>query len=84
MTGLPGQMISDDEEVVRATPPLSMYFGPDNVLLTLDVEFRHDLSSVAVAAAVRRFEQSIRARYPQIKRIYIEAVSPAAPPADPG
>jgi cation diffusion facilitator family transporter len=78
------QMVGDDDEVVRATSPLSMYFGPENVLLTLDVEFRHDLSSVAVAAAVRRFEQSIRTRYPKIKRIYIEAVPPVATPADSG
>ncbi|MGB7480381.1 MAG: cation diffusion facilitator family transporter [Burkholderiaceae bacterium] len=73
------QMVAADDRVVRASSPLSMYFGPDDVLLTLDVEFRADLPGTGIAQAVKHFEEEIRARYPKIKRIYIEAVPPAAP-----
>jgi divalent metal cation (Fe/Co/Zn/Cd) transporter len=50
-----------------------MYFGPENILLTLDVEFEHDLSADDIAAAVARIEKAIRARFQSVKRIYIEA-----------
>jgi cation diffusion facilitator family transporter len=75
------KMVTEDDAVVRTSSPLSMYFGPDNVLLALDVQFRPDLPSGAIAAAVRRIEQAIRARYPKIQRIYIESRSIAPPVA---
>ena len=62
-----------DPCVCKAAPPLSMYFGPDEVLLTLDVEFQPDATAEHVAAAVARIEHEIRTRYPKITRIYIEA-----------
>jgi cation diffusion facilitator family transporter len=58
-------------------PPASMYIGPDEVLLAIDVGFDPATSATEVAAAVRRLESSIREQYPRIKRIYIEARSPS-------
>ena len=52
-----------------------MYVGSDTVLLTLDVVFDPDASAADVASAVNTLEQDIRAHYPRIKRIYIEAAS---------
>lgn len=69
------QLARDDDAVETTSRALTMYFGPDNVLLTLDVNFRRGLSSEHVACAVKRIEQAIRARYPIIKRIYIEAIA---------
>jgi len=63
--------------VCRASPPLSMYIGADEVLLTLDVEFVPELPAADVAKTISRLEQQIRSRYPRIKRIYIEASSAA-------
>jgi hypothetical protein len=54
------------------------------VLLALDVEFRPDLPSGAIAPAVRRIEQAIRARYPKIQRIYIDAIPLRGPAASAG
>jgi cation diffusion facilitator family transporter len=62
--------------VRSATRPLSMYLGPDEVLLALDVEFEPDTASEDVASAVRSIEADVRARFPVIKRIYIEAREP--------
>ncbi len=64
--------------------PLSMYIGPDDVLLTLDVQFDSDAPAEDIAAAVRAIEHDIRQRYPKIRRIYIESatLSAAAAPGD--
>ena len=59
--------------VRSVTRPLSMYLGPDEVLVVLDVEFEPDAGAEDVASAVRSIEADIRARFPVIKRIYIQA-----------
>ncbi|MGB7905737.1 MAG: cation diffusion facilitator family transporter [Steroidobacteraceae bacterium] len=58
-----------------AASPLSMYLGPDEILLTLDVDFERDSSADEIVAAVASIERDIRSRYRKITRIYIEARS---------
>ena len=67
--------------VRRVGRMLSMYIGPEEVLLTLDVQFAAEASAEQVAAAVNELEKDISSRYPRIKRIYIEArsIAPRAP-----
>jgi divalent metal cation (Fe/Co/Zn/Cd) transporter len=62
-----------DASVHATGYPLTMYLGPDEVLLTLDVEFAPGLSAEETTAAVRRLESAIRSRYQRIRRIYIES-----------
>jgi len=52
-----------------------MYFGPNTVLLTADVEFRADWSGKELELVIDRLERVIRSRYPEIKYIFIEAES---------
>jgi divalent metal cation (Fe/Co/Zn/Cd) transporter len=59
--------------VKRVGMPLSMYIGPREVLLTLDVEFDAAVPASRIAHAVADIESEIRRRYPVIRRIYIEA-----------
>ena len=68
-----------EPQVHRAGWPLSMHLGPDDVLLALDAEFRDGVPAEEISAAVERIERSIRERFPEIGRIYIESrvVSPA-------
>jgi divalent metal cation (Fe/Co/Zn/Cd) transporter len=61
--------------VRRAGRMLSMYIGPEEVLLTLDVQFAPEASAAEVANAVTELEKDISSRYPRITRIYIEARS---------
>ena len=58
-----------------AARPLSMYLGPDEILLTLDVDFERDSTADEIVGAVAHIEHDIRLRYPKITRIYIEARS---------
>lgn len=67
------QLVQDDDSVAAAAQPLTMYFGPDDILLALDVEFRKGVSGSEIVAAINRIEGNIRARFKAVKRIYIEA-----------
>jgi divalent metal cation (Fe/Co/Zn/Cd) transporter len=58
--------------VRSAAWPLSMYIGPEEVLMTFDITFDPQASAADAAQAVRGLEQAIRARYPVIERICIE------------
>lgn len=69
------RLAESDRAVVQVGGPLTMYFGPQSILLALDVQFEKGLSADEVTAAVDRMEKSIRSQYPNIQRIFIEAES---------
>ena len=50
-----------------------MHFGPDNVLVNLEVQFKKELSSEELVSAIVRLETAIRERHLHIQRVYIEA-----------
>ena len=62
-----------DEAVERVGYPLTMYFGPHNILLTMNVQFRKDLSGASIEKSVDRIEAAIRNNHPDICHIYLEA-----------
>lgn len=64
-----------DEAVVAVKPPLTMHFGPWNIFLAMSVQFRTDISSAEVVAAIDRLQVEIRREFPYVKRIFIEADS---------
>ncbi len=59
--------------VKKVINPLTMYFGPHTILLTVDIEFDEKLSAAEVEDTVDRLEKNIRRQYPDIRHIYIEA-----------
>ena len=54
---------------------LSMYVGPDDVLVTLDIDFDDGTEAAEAAAAIAAVEQQVRSRFPMIKRLFIESGS---------
>ena len=54
---------------------LTMYLGPEEVLLNLEVAFEPGLTASEIRAAVDRIEGRLRARYPEITRVFIEVGS---------
>jgi cation diffusion facilitator family transporter len=58
---------------------LSMYIGPDDVLVTMDLDFHDGTAAADAGAAITTIERQVRERYPMIKRLFIEAgAAPAA------
>ena len=59
--------------VCQVRAPLTMYLGPRDVVLALDVEFDDQLKSDGMEKAVDGLQDAIRAKYPEFQRIFIEA-----------
>ena len=72
------QLAEADPAVARLVHVLSMHFGPRDVLLTMEIQFRPELSAGAVAAAIDRLDHAIRSRHPEVQHIFREAQSIAA------
>ena len=71
------KLVEADEGVAHLSRLLTLYFGPHEVLLTLDLRFRDDLSAVEVRAAVKRIQQTVHKEHPDITRIYFASDSVA-------
>ena len=54
---------------------LSMYIGPDDVLVTMDLDFDDGTDAAEAAIAVADVERQVRDRFPMIKRLFIESGS---------
>ncbi len=66
-------ILEKDPRISTHARPLSLYFGPNEVLVNLDVHFIDDLSSDEIEETVDQIETLIKAEVPQVNRIYIEA-----------
>ena len=76
------RIVAADPCVMRVGPILSVYNGPADLLLNLEVEFEPGLEAEEIRAAIDRIEPAIMERYPQVRRIFIEVGSlrPGVPP----
>ena len=63
------------DTIDQVRPPLTSYLGPEDVILALDVQFRRDLNAVEIEQAIDDLQDDIREKYPEFKRIFIEAKS---------
>ena len=68
-------LIEADPDVAHVSRLLTLHFGPHEVLLTLEVRFRDELSAVGVRAAVNRLRKEVKKAYPDITRIYFASES---------
>ena len=52
---------------------LSMYVGPDDVLVTMDLDFDDGTAAAEAGTAIGNVERQVRERFPMIRRLFIEA-----------
>jgi divalent metal cation (Fe/Co/Zn/Cd) transporter len=62
----------EDEDVERVVRIMGVHLGPDDILLTLGLEFAagHDIGEAA--RAVDRIERRIREADPRVTRVFVE------------
>jgi cation diffusion facilitator family transporter len=66
------ELLKAEAGVTEVGPVLSMYIGPEEALVAVEVRFAPDTPTADAAEAVRRAQDAIRERYPKLKRIYID------------
>lgn len=69
------QIIRADPAVVEVGDLLTMQLGPEQVLLTVNIQFRRKLTLEQLESAIERIEANIRRAQPSVQRIFIEAES---------
>lgn len=80
--GMKHQSLDEIRDIVEADPRvvscgriLSMYMGPESLLITIDATFRGDIAARDVLRAVDDIEGRLKERWPQTARVFIEAES---------
>jgi cation diffusion facilitator family transporter len=68
-------IINDEPTVLYINEILTMHLGPEDILLNISLDFKDAISSGNVEETITTLEKSIKNRFPEIKRIFIEAQS---------
>lgn len=58
--------------VLKASAPLSMYMGPEEVTLVLPVTFHDEVTSLEITRAIGDIRDTIQQCLPHIKQLFIE------------
>ena len=67
------EIAASSAHVRRVNEVLTMHMGPDFVLATLSVDFVDTASAAEVEASIAALDASLKAAYPEVKRIFVEA-----------
>ncbi|MEM9984244.1 MAG: cation diffusion facilitator family transporter [Bacteroidota bacterium] len=67
------RIVEADASVISLNTLVTQHFGPEQVLVALDVEFKDELTADEIEQAVARIEGQIRAMHKIVRRIFIEA-----------
>ena len=67
------KIIDKQSEIASINEVRTMHLGPDDILLALSVDFVDQLPSERVEAIIYELETQIKAEYPEIQRLFIEA-----------
>ncbi|RMG36820.1 MAG: cation transporter, partial [Gammaproteobacteria bacterium] len=54
---------------------LTLHMGPDFILVTISADFRDDLDAETIERTIARLDKAIKAQYPEVKKVFIEAES---------
>ena len=60
-------------EIEHVNEVLTMHMGPDYVLTNISVDFRNNETASKVESVISEIDKVIKMKFPQIKRIFIEA-----------
>jgi cation diffusion facilitator family transporter len=68
-------LVEKDEAVIAAGQPLTLHFGPNDILLNIPVQFNQNLTVQQMTQSIQRIESSITKDFPRVKKIFLEAAS---------
>jgi len=68
-------VIAKQTGILAVNELLTMHLGPDDILLTLSLDFDDTFDSKQVEDAISVMEKEMKAAFPQVTRVFIEAQS---------
>ena len=68
-------IVKGETDVLYINEILTMHLGPQDILLNISLDFKDAMSSGNVEATISELETSIKSKFPEIKRVFIEAQS---------
>lgn len=66
---------ASDKRILAVNEVLTMHLGPHDVLATISLDFVDDRSSQDVEASITELERAIKDKFPEVRRVFIEAQS---------
>jgi cation diffusion facilitator family transporter len=67
------ELVNQFDEVERLGEVLTMHFGPESILLAINIEFQDGISSSELEIVIDRIEQKVKENVPEVSSIFIEA-----------
>jgi cation diffusion facilitator family transporter len=67
-------IVAADPSIVHVGELLTMYLGPDEVMLVVEARFRSG-DTIDVRGAVTRVKEAVQDKYPRIRRIFFDSAS---------
>ncbi|HSR62396.1 MAG TPA: cation diffusion facilitator family transporter [Gammaproteobacteria bacterium] len=67
------KIASENEQIDHINEVLTMHMGPDFILVNISVDFVDPITAVEIERVVSNLDREIKAMYPNIKRVFIEA-----------
>lgn len=66
------ELVRKEEAVEQIGYPFTMYLGPDDALLAMDLQFHPEMNATEIEASVVRIEQAIQKRHPAFRHFFLE------------
>ena len=70
--------VSDIPEIDTVNDIRSMHMGPHDILMTMSLDFRDDVTAGEIEKIVTRIENKTQKKFPEITKMFIEVQSTAA------
>ena len=67
------QLVNNEPNVFSLYYPVTMHLAPNEILLAMDVQFKKEITIQELNETIHKLETEIKALYPDVKKIYIEA-----------
>jgi cation diffusion facilitator family transporter len=71
------KIVDDQPMVDHLINAMSVYVGPDNALLTLEIKFQDNIPSGQLRKLLRKIEGEVKEKVPEVSRVFYEAASVA-------
>lgn len=65
-------VLQEQEDVTELVDLRTVYFGPENVIVTADVGFDASLDTTEIDERITAIEEAIKEKNPQVTKVYIE------------